>query len=130
MDIDIAPDPSNNAPDPNELYHPIIRKLRKTFIGNAGNDNDLFLYFVLFKLARAVPDNTFNIEFETIEALRMNDLRDLLNSGNYEKAAHEVLRRCIAGEILRCNALRSDHIWSIEKQNPAPALPAAFGGRE
>ena len=128
MDIDIAPDP-NNAPDPNELYHHIIRSYG-TGIDMEGNDDDLMLDVVLFKLARAVPDNTFNIEFQTIQALRMNDLRDLLNSGNYEKAAREVLRRCIAGETLRCNALRSDHIWSIEKQNPAPALPAAFGGRE
>ena len=47
MDIDIALDP-NNAPDPNELYHPIIRKLGKTSINNASNDNDLFLDFVLF----------------------------------------------------------------------------------
>jgi hypothetical protein len=79
------------------------------------------LDLVLLTLARAVPDRTFDIDFATIEALRMNDLRDLLNSGNYEKAAREVLRRCIA--------LRSDHIWSIEKQKPAPSLPDTFGGR-
>ena len=122
MDID-------NAPDPNELYSPIIRKFG-TGIDNEGNDNDVMLDLVLLQLARAVPDRTFDIDFAAIEALRMNDLRDLLKSGNYEKAAREVLRRCIAGETLRCIALRSDHIWSIEKQMPAPSLPDTLGGRE
>jgi len=125
MDID-------NAPDPNELYIPIIRTFG-TGIDKEGNDNDVMLNVVLLELARAVPDRTFDIDslpFAAIKALHMNDLRDLLNSGNYEKAAREVLRRCIAGETLRCVALRSDHIWSIAKQMPAPSLPDTLGGRE
>jgi hypothetical protein len=102
MDIDIAPDP-NNAPDPNKPYDQIIRRFRGSLDGALNNDDDE-LNFLLFKIARAVPDRTFGIDFDTIEALRMNDLRNLLILGNYDQAAREVLRRCTAGETLRCIA--------------------------
>jgi hypothetical protein len=129
MDMDIdAPDP-NNAPDPNELYRSAINKFGPD-INRQANDDDDMLNFVLFKLARVVPGHTFDIDFATIQALRMNDLRDFLKLGNYDYVAREVLRRCIAGETLRCIALRNDHIWSIEKQKPAPSLPNTTGGRE
>ena len=90
MDIDIAP-------DPNELYYPLIKQFG-TSIDNALNDNDYMLDLVLLTLAHAVPDSNFNIDLATIQALRMNDLRNLLISGNYDQAACEVLRRCIAQE--------------------------------
>ena len=118
MDID-------HGLDPNEHYRPIVEKFGTSF-----NDDDYMLDFLLIALAHAVPDRTFDIDIATIPALRMNDLRGLLKLGNYDGAAREVLRRCIAGEPLRCIALRSDHIWSIEKQKPAPSLPDTSGGRE
>ncbi|KAF9011504.1 hypothetical protein BDZ89DRAFT_1077772 [Hymenopellis radicata] len=108
MDID---DP-NNAPDPNAPYYHIIRMFG-TGIDNALNGDDHMLDLVLLELAGAVPDRTVDISsfLTTIEALHMNDLRDHVKSRNYDKAAREVLRRCLAA-----------------KQKPVPSLPAADGG--
>ncbi len=100
MDQDLDSMNVDTTQDPNELYKPIIAMLTSNGLISALK-NDQFLNWVLWRLARTVPDRTFDIDSpDTVAALRMNDLRALLSLGHYDEVAREVLRRCITGETL------------------------------
>ena len=103
MDIDIAPDP-NNAPDPNELYHHIIR-LYGTSIDMEGNDDDHMLDFVLFtSLCRQRLRPYYFVcrphEFQT----------DLINEN--------FLREC---GMTRTPRRSSPSLWKLPPSLPVPA---------